>query len=152
MQLRSFMNLSNNDNIRLLIHYMARDGFDVSEISKRLNLKISAIKKLIKSDEDIIRDMEYAKLLTDYRVEDSLLKKALGSTVKEVKETEKSTGIETVINTKDVPGDTSAMQFWLKNRCPEKWGENAKDTSDTAERLEKIFQAIDTKSNETCKD
>lgn len=144
------MNLSNDDNIRLLIHYMARDGFDLSEISKRLNLKVSQIKKLIKSDENIIRDMEYAKLLTDYRVEDSLLKKALGSTVKEVKETKKSTGIETVTNTKDVPGDTSAMQLWLKNRCPEKWGDKAVNTSNTENILNKIFQSIDTKSDEMC--
>lgn len=140
------MILSTNDNIRLLIHYMARDGFDEKEISKRLNLKISYIKKLIKNDENILRDIEYAKLLTDYRVEDSLLKKALGDTVTETKTTEKASGSETITNTKEVPGDTSAIQFWLKNRCPDKWNEKNPGDEGTIQRLDKIFEAIDSKA------
>ena len=137
------MTSPNEDNICLLIRYMARDGLDEAEIAKRLNLKISYIKKLIKANEDIIRDMKYAKLLTDYSVEDSLLKKAIGTTVTE---TEKSTGFETVTNTKDVPGDTSAIQFWLKNRCPQRWNDKASENGETIERLEKIFKSIDQKA------
>lgn len=144
------MILSTDENVRLLIHYMARDGMEEREIAKRLNLKVSYIRKLIESDEGIIRDMEYAKMLTDYRVEDSLLKKALGTTVTEVKETEKGTGCETVTNVKEVPGDTSAMQFWLKNRCPEKWSDRAGGNADTIERLEKIFKSIDSKAKKSC--
>ena len=140
------MILSTDDNIRLLIHYMARDGFDETEISKRLNLKVSYIKKLIKNDKDIIRDIEYAKLLTDYRVEDSLLKKALGDTVTETKTTEKGSGSETITNTKEVPADTSAIQFWLKNRCPDKWNEKVPGDEGTIQRLEKIFEALDKKA------
>ena len=140
------MNFSTDNNIRLLIHYMARDGFDEKEISKRLNLKISYIKRLVNNDKDILRDMEYAKMLTDYRVEDSLLKKALGDTVTETKTTEKASGSETITNTKEVPADTSATQFWLKNRCPDKWNEKIPGDEGTVQRLEKIFEAIDQKA------
>ena len=89
-------------------------------------------------------------MLTDYRVEDSLLKKALGTTITETKETEKSTGLETVTNTKEVAGDTSAIQFWLKNRCPEKWNDKTASNQDTIDRLDKIFAAIDNKAEKMC--
>lgn len=141
-----YMSSSNDDTIRLLIQYMARDGLNEEEIAKRLKKKVSYIRKLIKSDENIIRDMEYAKLLTDYKVEDMLLTRAVGTTLTEVKETEKNTGTEVVTNTKDVVADTSAIQFWLKNRCPQKWNDKGTDNSDTIERLEKIFSAIDDKA------
>ena len=145
------MILSTDENIRLLIHYMARDGMDEYEIAKRLNLKVSYIKSLIKDNEEIIRDMEYAKMLTDYRVEDSLLKKALGTTITETKETEKSTGFETVTSTKEVQGETSAIQFWLKNRCPEKWSDKENSNAETVEKLEEIFKAIDKKAEKATK-
>ena len=112
------MVFSTDDNIKLLIRYMARDGYDAEEISKRLNIKLSQLKKIIEDDEEINRDLEYAKMLTDYRVEDMLLKRALGTTVTETKETDKGNGIETITNTKEIQGDTTAIQFWLKNRCP----------------------------------
>ena len=137
------MVFSTDDNIKLLIRYMARDGYDAEEISKRLNIKLSQLKKIIEDDEEINRDLEYAKMLTDYRVEDMLLKRALGTTVTETKETDKGNGIETITNTKEIQGDTTAIQFWLKNRCPEKWNEKSASNADTVERLDKIFKAID---------
>jgi len=81
-------------------------------------------------------------MITDYQVEDALLKKALGGVSTEVKKTEKKTGTETVTVTKEVPADTSALQFWLKNKCPDKWSDKAEAVSNTEERLNKIFDSI----------
>ena len=144
------MNSTDNNNIRTLIHYMYRDGFCTEEIAKRLGISVAKIKKLIKEDEEIAWDLKYLKMMTDFEVEDSLLKKALGTTVTEVKETEKSTGTETVRSTKEVQGETSAMQFWLKNRMPERWSDKSEDNKDTILRLEKIFESID-KQSKRCK-
>ena len=70
------------------------------------------------------------------------MKKALGSTSVEIKETEKQTGTETVKVTKEIPADTSALQFWLKNRCPDRWCDNANEHGETIEKLEKIMEGI----------
>ena len=145
------MNFTTDDNVRLLIHYMARDGLDEEEIAKRLDIRLSRLKGIIAEDKEIIRDLDYARMLTDYRVEDSLLKKALGATVTETRETDKGSGSETVTSTKEVQGDTSAIQFWLKNRCPEKWNEKSAGNADTIERLERIFKAIDKKAEKKSK-
>lgn len=135
--------LTNNDDILLLlIRYMARDGLDKKEIINRLGITSQKFTALINKDSSICDELIYQKMITDYKVEDALLKKALGGTVTEVKETEKSTGTETVTVTKEVPADTSALQFWLKNKCPEKWNEKGSDFSDTQEKLDKIFLSI----------
>ena len=133
---------NNNDILLLLIRYMARDGLDKKEIIKRLGITSQKFTALINKDSSICDELIYQKMITDYKVEDAVLKKALGGTVTEVKETEKYTGTETVTVTKEVPADTSALQFWLKNKCPDKWSDKGSDFSDTQEKLDKIFLSI----------
>ena len=121
---------------------MARDGLDYEEITKRLSLSDRKMNSLLKKDESLKKDLEYAKLLTDYAVEDALLKKALGSTSVETKETQKTSGIESVTVTKEIPSDTAALKFWLEHRCPERWSEKSEFNQSIDERLEKITDEI----------
>lgn len=126
-----------------LIRYMARDGLDEEEIQKKLNISKNKLTRLIKSDETLVREIEYAKMLTDYAVEDALLKKALGSTSVEVKETEKNSGSESVTITKEIPADTAALKFWLENRCPHRWSKEGVQDSESRENTQKILKGID---------
>jgi len=55
------------------------------------------------------------------RVEQALLRRALGVTVTEKRTEYSDKGEKTVTTEKELPPDLSAQVFWLKNRCPEKW-------------------------------
>ena len=96
----------------------------------------------MKQDETLKKELEFSKLLTDYAVEDALLKKALGSTSVETKQTQKSTGVESITVTKEIPSDTAALKFWLEHRCPQKWAEKSEANQAIDERLEKISEEI----------
>ena len=121
---------------------MARDGLDYDEITKKLSLSKRKMDSLLKKDEALKKELEYSKLLTDYAVEDALLKKALGSTSIETKETQKGSGVESVTVTKEIPSDTAALKFWLEHRCPERWSEKSELNQSIDERLEKITDEI----------
>lgn len=121
---------------------MARDGLGYEEIVKKLGISKRKINNLIKQDETLEKEIEFLKLLTDYAVEDALLKKALGSTSVETKETQKSTGVESITVTKEIPSDTAALKFWLEHRCPERWAEVSETNQAIDERLEKIYKEI----------
>ncbi len=144
-----------DENIILLIRYMARDGLDYDEITKKLSLSKRKMNSLLQKDEALKKELEYAKLLTDYAVEDALLKKALGSTSIETKETQKSSGVESVTVTKEIPSDTAALKFWLEHRCPERWSEKSEFNQSIDERLEKITDEISNQAQkefENCED
>lgn len=121
---------------------MARDGLDYEEIVKKLGISKRKINSLMKRDETLKKELEFSKLLTDYAVEDALLKKALGSTSVETKETQKSTGIESITVKKEIPSDTAALKFWLEHRCPERWAEKSETNQAIDEKLEKISKEI----------
>lgn len=126
----------------LLIRYMARDGMSEEEIEKRLGIKKSRLRSILKKEKGLSEELEYSRLLTDFEVEQALLKKALGGMSTEVKETQKAGGTERVTVTKEIPSDTTALQFWLKNRCPERWGEKASGENETARKLSQIMNDI----------
>lgn len=130
---------------------MARDGLSESQIIKHLGITQNKFNSLKKTNNELKKDINYSKLLTDYAVEDALLKKALGSISKEVKETEKESGTEMVTVTKEVPADTSALQFWLKNRCPDRWNEKNVSGKSTEEMLDSIMERITKNAKESVK-
>ena len=132
----------NEEKIILLIRYMARDGLTEEDIAKKLKISKSRFCKILKENAELKNEIEYSKQLTQFAVEDALLKKALGTTSVEVKETEKQTGTEKVKVTKEIPADTSALQFWLKNRCPDRWSDNANEHGETIEKLNNIMESI----------
>lgn len=57
------------------------------------------------------------------QVEEALLQRALGMTVREVRVEETDKGAKTVTTEKAVPPDLSAQIFYLKNRSPQRWRE-----------------------------
>ena len=52
----------------------------------------------------------------------------------EKKEEESEKGGKTVLTTKHVPGDISAMGLWLKNRSPERWRDHPEPAPDPYEQ------------------
>lgn len=114
-----------------MVFRMARDGIEPEKI--RTSLKISKTewkKHFTKAD---LQRLENLKTLTDYEVEDALLRRALGYKTVECKTSEKEKGTETVTTEKDVAPDVRAALAWLKFRKPDEW-----DTGEYENDLAKI--------------
>lgn len=73
---------------------------------------------------NICNTLKRGKEVVDIQVENALLKRALGYTTTETKiKKEYDQVVEEIVTTKEVPPDTTAAIFWLKNRRPEQWRE-----------------------------
>lgn len=131
------------ETMLLLARYMARDGMDLGEIAKELGITKKKLLALLDEDGELKKDVLYSKKLTQFRIEDALIKRATGTTAVEIKKTEKDGKTETVTITKDIPADSTALLFWLKNRYPDRWREKIAQNSDTNEKLCAIMEGID---------
>lgn len=128
----------------LLGERFARQGLNDKQIAKNLGIALSAYYNYQNQYVEFLEALKRGKHPVDIEVENSLLKRALGFEYEE-KHTEIEIGsdgqpkpakIKTV--KKFIPGDTTAMIFWLKNRNPENWrdvniqeltGKNGKEIS-----------------------
>ena len=74
---------------------------------------------------DICDAVKKGKEVIDCEVEQTLLKKAMGHTIKETRKEIDANGKKRVIEiVREVPPDTAALIFWLRNRRPDKWRNN----------------------------
>ena len=95
----------------------ARDGLTDEQIAHNIGISTSTLYNWEKQHVEILEALKKGKEVVDRQVENALLKRALGFTTTETTETldEKKTV------TKEVPPDTTAAIFWLKNRKPDVW-------------------------------
>jgi hypothetical protein len=63
-----------------------------------------------KKDTEFLQSLKRGKIKADFKVTQSLYQKAIGYKA-----------VDKHGNQIDVPGDTTAMIFWLKNRQPDRW-------------------------------
>lgn len=120
----------------LLLEGYARDGLTDEQIAKNIGVRRSTLSDWKVRFPDISDALKKGKDVVDYEVENALLKRALGYTTIEVtreRETDKDGDSYLVITkevTKEVPPDTTAQIYWLKNRRPEKWRQNPQPEND----------------------
>lgn len=128
------------DNELKLISYLARDGMKLDKIRKTLKIKKARWQNYLRENPDEKRRLELLRHTTDYAVEDALLKRALGYTSEEHRETEKPNGTEQVTTHKEVPPDVRAAALWLKCRRAEVWDEKytESDEIDIGEELKEL--------------
>lgn len=112
----------------LLIESWARDGLTDEQIAKNIGISRSTLNEWKKKYPDISDTLKRGKEVVDVEVENSLLKRSLGFTTTEVTreralnpETGKFKLVVTKAVTKEIPPDTTAQIFWLKNRRPDLW-------------------------------
>ena len=115
------------DGLQLLGAW-ARDGLTDEQIAKNMGISRSTLNEWKKKYPDISDTLKRGKEVVDVEVENALLKRALGYSTTEVTreralnpETGKVELITTKAVTKEVPPDTTAQIFWLKNRRPDLW-------------------------------
>ncbi|MDD6214207.1 MAG: helix-turn-helix domain-containing protein [Firmicutes bacterium] len=117
-----------------MIEYLKRDGLKDEEVKKRLNISARKFAKIKRENPQL-----FMPDMTDYMVEDALLKRALGFSYTEVKEVEKANGTEVTRLHKEVPPDVSAAATWLKNRKSDVW----RDKQEEPGGLDKVTELIE---------
>lgn len=110
----------------------ARDGLTDEQIAKNVGISRETLNQWKKKYADISDALKKGKEVVDYEVENALLKRALGFTIKEEKLTKDG---EVVELEREVPGDVTAQIFWLKNRKPSVWRDKPKEDEEREERV-----------------
>lgn len=102
----------------LKIEGWARDGLTNEQIAGNMGISRETLNQWSKKYPDISDALKKGKEVVDRRVENALLKRALGY---EYDEITTEYGKETKRVTKQVVPDVTAQIFWLKNRKPDQW-------------------------------
>ena len=89
----------------LRLEAWARDGLTDEQIAHNMGICRDTLIQWKKRFPDISDTLKRGKEIVDIKVENALLKRALGYSC----------------DNKEVPPDITAIIFWLKNRRPDKW-------------------------------
>lgn len=113
-------------NHLLILGAWARDGLTDEDIAHNIGISRSTLKEWKKNIPAISATLNTNKAIADIRVENALFKKATGCTVKEIVISKIKNPDGTVTETertveRELPPDTTAGIFWLKNRKPKDW-------------------------------
>ena len=129
----------------------ARDGMTDQQIADSIGISRSTLSAWKVKYPDISDTLKNNKDIVDRRVENALLKSALGPCQREITEElveDPETGKKKLMLVKRIekqhPGNTLAQIFWLKNRKPKDWRDKPEVTNEeTLEKLDKILKGID---------
>ena len=122
-----------NDKL-ILLEGWAKSGLTDEQIAKNIGINRTTLYDWKKKETNIADALKKGKEIVDFEVENALLKRALGY---EYEEETYENGILTKKVKKQVPPDTTAQIFWLKNRKPNNW----KDRVETDEDREAVANA-----------
>lgn len=120
------------DNL-ILIEGWARDGLTDKEIAQNMGIAESTLYDWKNKYPEISESLKKGKEIVDRKVENALLKRALGYEYTETKtKTEGGVVTEVTTTTRQVVPDVTAQIFWLKNRKPDQW----RDKRDVEQKVE----------------
>lgn len=110
----------------IMIESWARDGYTVEDIADRVGVSASTFRSWMSKYPEIKKAVNNGRELVDYKVENALLKAALGYKTKEVRiatTVRNGKTIETIHEEidREIAPNVSACQTWLYNRLPKKW-------------------------------
>ena len=118
------------DDKLMLLEAWARD-YTKKEIAERIGIAPSTLKYWEDNYEPIRNALASGKEIVDYKVENALLKSALGFTTTEIKVTlgkqvknGKVCQITKEVITKEIAPNVTACAMWLNNRRPDRWKRN----------------------------
>lgn len=119
------------DDGLILIEAWARDGYLLNEIADRMGIERYTLSKWRKRYPEIAQALNTGKELVDYKVENALLKAALGYTTKEIKVTLGKKVLNGEVfevlketTTREVAPNVTACMAWLNNRKHDQWKRN----------------------------
>lgn len=129
----------------MLLEGWSRDGYTYIDIANKIGVGATTLAHWRKQYPEIQEAMSKGREIIDYKVENALLKSALGYKTKEVKVTTTmryGKVVETIkeVTDKEQAPNVSAIQCWLYNRLPKKW----KNMNSRANILEELAEDEDT--------
>ncbi len=131
----------------ILLRAKSRDSLTRNELARKLEIAPKTLALWENRYPEIAEALKQGREIIDARVENAILKKALGFETTEVKKVVKADGAEEVTTVyKSVPPDVSAASVWLKNRCPEKWRDKPQE-EDSLSKVDKILEEINAQAN-----
>lgn len=135
----------------MLLECWSRDGFTYKDIAIKIGISPQALGKWRNTYPEIEAALQKGREVIDYKVENALLKAALGYQTKEVKVTTTlryGKVVETIkeVTEKEQAPNVQACQVWLYNRLPSKWKRNRDNIIDLNDEDTKI-QVTVTRAN-----
>lgn len=117
------------DDSLLLLEGWARDGVTLPEIADKIGISRKTLGEWRKKYPEISNALKGGTEMVNYKVENALLKSALGYRTKESKiitvmrfgkviETRKE------VTEKEIAPNPASAQFWLTNKLPKKWSKD----------------------------
>lgn len=140
------------DDMLALLSGMARDGYTYQDIANRIGISQGTLIRWRREYPEINQALRQGREIVDYKVENALLKSALGYKTKEVEVITTLRGGVVVEQqrrtlTKEQPPNVSAIQVWLYNRLPDKWKKN-RDNLITPDEDDMTIQVTVTRAGE----
>lgn len=141
------------DNL-MLIECWARDGYTFQDIANRIGIAVSTLRGWRAQYPEFDEALKRGREIIDYKVENALLKSALGYKTKEVKVTTTiryGKVVETIkeVTDREQAPNVSAIQCWLYNRLPNKWKKNRDNLIELDEEDTKIQVTVTRASQST---
>lgn len=129
--------VDDDDNL-MLIECWARDGYTNADIAERIGVTEGTFSNWQKKFPQLKEALRNGRELVDYKVENALLKSALGYKTTESKVTlimRDGVVVEEREETteREIAPNTTAAQVWLYNRLPKKWKKNRDNVLDLDE-------------------
>ena len=118
----------------ILLEGWARDGLTDEQIAHNMGVTARTLYLWKEKYIQIFQALKKGKEVVDIEVENALLKRALGYEYTEEKvEISEKDGKKVTQTVKHVAPDTTAQIFWLKNRRPEKWRSEPRESGSAAQ-------------------
>ena len=98
-------------------------GYTDAELADFFEVSEATINNWKLDHSEFLESIKKGKAVADGDVASNLYHRAMGYTAKEKREEKTAEGFKEVDAEKHIPGDVTAMIFWLKNRQKDKWRE-----------------------------
>ena len=149
---KSYLYWLQPDNLMLVAGW-ARTGYSIGDIARMMGVSNNVFRRWYDKYPKFRRAVKTNKDVVDYKVENALLKSALGYTAKEsrvlvtmrhgkVVETQRET------LTRDIAPQIGAIRMWLLNRQPEVWKNENKMSMDDLLEDSKVHISVTRASND----
>ena len=132
-----------DDDGLVKIEAWSRNGLTQEQIANNMGISLTTLKDWKKRFPSIATALKKGKEVVDFEVENALLKRATGTTTKEIIKERDESGNMVVVKevVKEIPPDVTAIIFWLKNRMKNEWRTNP--TPDGEESLQALDAVLD---------
>lgn len=128
-----------NETLEMIALNLAEKGHTDKEIAEIIGVSESSLNEHKKRKPEFRESLKKSKSeFDDSIVQQALLKRATGMTVKEI-QIRTVDGKRTKVEIeRELPPDTSSMMFWLKNRKHEEWNVEKKNLNIEIDNYQKI--------------